>query len=411
MAVIVAHPAAGAFFLRREMLYTAVTRAKLATVIVGTREVVARAARTPDTGRRHSRLAERLASPRRSRRRNLDPLGNVRRKPRPPRASGTRSSCSPASRARTTGWAPCSASARIRGGAPRSGRRRSIRSPVSACSTSPPAPGWSRSRWRARGCGGDRPRPERGHARGRPPPTSANDPKLAGRLTFVQGEAERLPFADGEFDALTFTYLLRYVDDRAATMRELARVVKPGGRIGMVEFGVPSPRPLRAAWRRAHPGRAPDPRPAGVAGVVRGRPLPRPEHRGVPRAGARPRATCGDDPGSSKSRQRRHELRSGLVMWGVRNGRGERARVSSTARRSTRCARAAGATWSRCSIRRTRPGTSATWRSARRPRRTSTRTGSPPRSRAFFLAVGISAHALDELHGRPLADQAEPLAR
>ncbi|MGI8904352.1 MAG: ATP-binding domain-containing protein [Solirubrobacteraceae bacterium] len=61
IAVIVAHPAAGAFFLRREMLYTAVTRAKLATVIVGTREVIARAAATPDTGRRHSRLAERLA--------------------------------------------------------------------------------------------------------------------------------------------------------------------------------------------------------------------------------------------------------------------------------------------------------------------------------------------------------------
>jgi exodeoxyribonuclease V alpha subunit len=60
VAVIVAHPAAGAFFLRREMLYTAVTRARLATVIVGTRAVVARAAATPDTGRRHSRLAERL---------------------------------------------------------------------------------------------------------------------------------------------------------------------------------------------------------------------------------------------------------------------------------------------------------------------------------------------------------------
>jgi exodeoxyribonuclease V alpha subunit len=62
VAVIVAHPAAGAFFLRREMLYTAVTRAKLATVIVGTRDVVARAARTPDTGRRHTRLAERLSA-------------------------------------------------------------------------------------------------------------------------------------------------------------------------------------------------------------------------------------------------------------------------------------------------------------------------------------------------------------
>ena len=60
VAVIVAHAAAGAFFLRREMLYTAVTRARLATVIVGTREAIVRAARTPDTGRRHSRLAERL---------------------------------------------------------------------------------------------------------------------------------------------------------------------------------------------------------------------------------------------------------------------------------------------------------------------------------------------------------------
>jgi exodeoxyribonuclease V alpha subunit len=61
VAVIVAHPAAGAFFLRREMLYTALTRARLATVIVGSEEVVARAARTADTGRRHSRLAARLA--------------------------------------------------------------------------------------------------------------------------------------------------------------------------------------------------------------------------------------------------------------------------------------------------------------------------------------------------------------
>jgi exodeoxyribonuclease V alpha subunit len=62
VAVIVAHPAAGAFFLRREMLYTAVTRAKLATVVVGTPEVIARAARAADTGSRHGRLAERLAA-------------------------------------------------------------------------------------------------------------------------------------------------------------------------------------------------------------------------------------------------------------------------------------------------------------------------------------------------------------
>jgi demethylmenaquinone methyltransferase/2-methoxy-6-polyprenyl-1,4-benzoquinol methylase len=74
-------------------------------------------------------------------------------------------------------------------------------------------------------------------------------PQLAAQISLIRGEAEQLPFADAEFDALTFTYLLRYVDDRAATMRELARVVKPGGRIGMVEFGVPRAAPLRALWR------------------------------------------------------------------------------------------------------------------------------------------------------------------
>ena len=60
--MIVAHPAAGAFFLRREMLYTAVTRASVATVIVGTRDALASAVRTPDTGRRHTRLVQRLAA-------------------------------------------------------------------------------------------------------------------------------------------------------------------------------------------------------------------------------------------------------------------------------------------------------------------------------------------------------------
>ncbi len=77
----------------------------------------------------------------------------------------------------------------------------------------------------------------------------AGDPALAERLELVRGQAEQLPFADGEFDALTFTYLLRYVDDRAATMRELARVVRPGGRIGMLEFGVPQAEPPRTVWR------------------------------------------------------------------------------------------------------------------------------------------------------------------
>ncbi len=77
----------------------------------------------------------------------------------------------------------------------------------------------------------------------------AADPQLATRISFIVGQAERLPFANAEFDGLTFTYLLRYVDDRVATMRELVRVVKPGGRIGMIEFGVPLAAPLRMLWR------------------------------------------------------------------------------------------------------------------------------------------------------------------
>jgi demethylmenaquinone methyltransferase/2-methoxy-6-polyprenyl-1,4-benzoquinol methylase len=64
-------------------------------------------------------------------------------------------------------------------------------------------------------------------------------PQLAQQVELVTGEAERLPFGDAEFDHLTFTYLLRYVDDPAATLRELARVVKPGGRIACLEFAVP----------------------------------------------------------------------------------------------------------------------------------------------------------------------------
>ncbi len=77
----------------------------------------------------------------------------------------------------------------------------------------------------------------------------AADPALAARIEPVVGQAEHLPFEDASFDALSFTYLLRYVDDPAATLRELARVIKPGGRIANVEFGVPPQPVLRMLWR------------------------------------------------------------------------------------------------------------------------------------------------------------------
>ena len=77
----------------------------------------------------------------------------------------------------------------------------------------------------------------------------SRQPGLADRVSFVRGEAEQLPFPDGHFDLLSFTYLLRYVDDRQATLAELVRVLRPGGRIGMLEFGVPPSPALRSLWR------------------------------------------------------------------------------------------------------------------------------------------------------------------
>jgi demethylmenaquinone methyltransferase/2-methoxy-6-polyprenyl-1,4-benzoquinol methylase len=67
---------------------------------------------------------------------------------------------------------------------------------------------------------------------------------LSDRIELREGQAETVPFADAKFDALTFTYLLRYVDDVPATLRELVRVVRPGGTVAMLEFGLP-----RGAWR------------------------------------------------------------------------------------------------------------------------------------------------------------------
>jgi demethylmenaquinone methyltransferase/2-methoxy-6-polyprenyl-1,4-benzoquinol methylase len=71
---------------------------------------------------------------------------------------------------------------------------------------------------------------------------------LAPWIRPVLGRAESLPFADGAFDALTFTYLVRYVEDPDATLRELARVVRPGGSIASLEFHVPQQPVLRAGW-------------------------------------------------------------------------------------------------------------------------------------------------------------------
>jgi demethylmenaquinone methyltransferase/2-methoxy-6-polyprenyl-1,4-benzoquinol methylase len=71
---------------------------------------------------------------------------------------------------------------------------------------------------------------------------------LASKIELREARAEALPFTDASFDALTVTYLLRYVDDPAATLRELARVMRPGGTMAMLEFGVPPVAAIRALW-------------------------------------------------------------------------------------------------------------------------------------------------------------------
>jgi len=68
------------------------------------------------------------------------------------------------------------------------------------------------------------------------------------RVRLIDASAEALPLDSGSFDHLTFTYLLRYVADPAATLAELARVVRPGGVVASLEFGVPSGL-AHPAWR------------------------------------------------------------------------------------------------------------------------------------------------------------------
>jgi demethylmenaquinone methyltransferase/2-methoxy-6-polyprenyl-1,4-benzoquinol methylase len=70
-----------------------------------------------------------------------------------------------------------------------------------------------------------------------------------GHVSLVNARAEQLPLADASVDALTFTYLLRYVSDPQATLAELARVVRPGGTVASLEFNVPTSAFWRFWWR------------------------------------------------------------------------------------------------------------------------------------------------------------------
>ena len=147
----------------------------------------------------------------------------------------------------------------------------------------------------------------------------AREPELTRRIELVQGEAERLPFADREFDHLTFTYLIRYVDDPGATLAELARVVRPGGRIASLDFGLPDPPLWRALWRLYTRAGLP------VAGRLFGRdwyevgrflgPSIEELYERLP---LERQAELWGEAGISLVRQRRMSVGGGVVTWGIR---------------------------------------------------------------------------------------------
>jgi len=142
--------------------------------------------------------------------------------------------------------------------------------------------------------------------------------RFDGQVTLVEASAEALPFADGSFDHLTFTYLLRYVDDPGAVLAELARVVRPGGTVAMLEFAVPRrlARPLWELYVRVGlplAGRLISPGWHEV-GTFLG-----PSIRGFwERVPETAMLRLWQDAGVSDVRARRLSLGGGIVVWGTR---------------------------------------------------------------------------------------------
>jgi demethylmenaquinone methyltransferase / 2-methoxy-6-polyprenyl-1,4-benzoquinol methylase len=144
------------------------------------------------------------------------------------------------------------------------------------------------------------------------------DAGLGERIELREGHAESLPFANGEFDALTFTYLLRYVDDVPATLRELARVVRPGGTVAMLEFGLPRGgwRPLWELYVRLGLPAAGSLVSPGWGGVGR---FLGPSIRGFWQQWPEPRLLeAWREAGVSDVRAQRLSLGGGIVVWGTR---------------------------------------------------------------------------------------------
>jgi demethylmenaquinone methyltransferase / 2-methoxy-6-polyprenyl-1,4-benzoquinol methylase len=142
-----------------------------------------------------------------------------------------------------------------------------------------------------------------------------------GRVELLAGRAEELPFPDAAFDAVTFTYLLRYVADPAATLRELTRVLKPGSPMASLDFLVPRHSFWRWSWwlytRVVLP----------VAGGVGGRDWSAVGRFLGPNISAHYRryplgwtVQAWRDAGMTDVGVREMSLGGGLVMWGAKSG-------------------------------------------------------------------------------------------
>ncbi len=256
-----------------------------------------------------------------------------------------------------------------------------------------------------------------------------------GHIPLVRARAESLPFPDESFDHLTFTYLMRYVDDPAATLRELARVVRPGGRIVALDFGVPANPVLRALWRVYTTiglpivGRVISERWSSVGAFLRGS-IERFDREHRPSDVER----YWNQAGLTAVRVHRMSFGAGVVMTGVKDGATEGPRATGSRlrrpepggpRREQRVSVAPSGT--KPSVAPASQGaafyalTPGGWRdywTLLHPPYTlwhlsyvllGAALAPMPDPRivvgalvAFFLAVGIASHSFDELQGRPL---------
>ncbi|WP_428606408.1 bifunctional demethylmenaquinone methyltransferase/2-methoxy-6-polyprenyl-1,4-benzoquinol methylase UbiE [Sedimenticola sp.] len=74
------------------------------------------------------------------------------------------------------------------------------------------------------------------------------DEGLVGNVVYTQVNAEQIPFPDNSFDCITIAFGLRNVTDKQQALNEMARVLRPGGRVLVLEFSHPQGKPLKSVY-------------------------------------------------------------------------------------------------------------------------------------------------------------------